>query len=86
MMWPEPLPITRARSTNMRSLTESVCDRMIRAVDAQLVIPMTTTMTISVARIPNTSASTPIEVEDDRGQDDRQDERREDEEEVGDAA
>ena len=36
MMWPGPLPMTRARSTNIRSLIESVCERMIRAVVAQL--------------------------------------------------
>ncbi len=49
MMWPGPLPMTLARSTNIRSLTDSVWARMIRAVLAQLVMPMTTTITISVA-------------------------------------
>ena len=58
MMWPEPLPMTRARSTNMRSRIESVCERMIRAVVAHDVMPMTTTMTSSVARSPKNSAST----------------------------
>ena len=53
MMWRVPLPMTRARSTNIRSFTDSVCDRMIRAVDAQLVTPMTMTMTTSVARMPD---------------------------------
>ena len=39
-----------------RSLrSDSVCDRMIRAVDDQLVIPITMTMTISVIRIPGIS-------------------------------
>jgi hypothetical protein len=33
-------------------LTESTWLRMTRAVDAQLVIPMTTTITMSVTRIP----------------------------------
>ena len=51
--------MTRARSTNMRILTESTWERMTRAVVAQLVSPMTTTITIIVARIPNSSASAP---------------------------
>ena len=85
MMWPVPLPMTRARSTNIRSLSDSVCDRMIRAVDAQLVMPMTMTITISVARIPKNSASAPDDLEDDRREDDGEHERRQDEEEVGDA-
>ena len=58
---------------------------MIRAVDAQLVTPMTTTMTTRRRRIPKISASDADDVEDDRREDDREDERREDEEEVGDA-
>ena len=53
-------PMTRARSTNIRSFTDSVCDRMIRAVDAQLVMPMTMTMTTSVVRMPKISASSPM--------------------------
>ena len=52
-------PMTRARSTNMRSFTESVCERMMRAIEAQLVRPMTTMITSSVARIPKSSASVP---------------------------
>jgi hypothetical protein len=55
MMWPLPPPTTRARSTNARSFSDSVWERMIRAVDDQLVMPMTTTMTISVIRMPKTS-------------------------------
>ena len=39
MMWPGPAPMTRARSTNARSFSDSVCERMMRAVDAQLVMP-----------------------------------------------
>ena len=46
MMWPPPAPMTRARSTNARSLSDSVCARMIRAVDDQLVMPMTMTIVI----------------------------------------
>ena len=41
MMWPRRRPMTRARSTNARSLSDSVWLRMIRAVDDQLVIPIT---------------------------------------------
>ena len=52
MMCRRPAPMTRARSTNARSLSDSVWERMIRAVDAQLVIPMTMTITKSVVRIP----------------------------------
>ena len=52
--------MTRARSTNIRSRIDSVCERMIRAVVAQDVMPMTMTMTISVARSPKISASTPM--------------------------
>ena len=52
--------MTRARATNIRSFTESACDRMIRAVDAQLVTPMTTTMTTSVDGIPKITASDPM--------------------------
>ena len=85
MMCAVPEPMTRARSTNARSLIDSVCDRTIRAVDAQLVRPMTMTMTYSVVRMPKNSASLPIDLAQDRGQDERQDERRQDEEEVGDA-
>ena len=84
MMWPPPAPMTRARSTNTRSLSDSTWLRMIRAVAAQLVRPMTTMMTIRVARIPRISASEPDDVQDDRGQDQREDERRQDEEEVRD--
>ena len=51
--------MTRARSTYIRSFTESVWLRMIRAVAAQLVRPMTMTMTISVALMPKISASMP---------------------------
>src|SRR4029077_17513416 len=39
MMCPGPEPITRARPTKASSFTERACDRMIRAVDAQLVTP-----------------------------------------------
>jgi len=59
MMWIPLPPMTRARSTNIRSFTESACERMIRAVEAQLVTPMTTTITKRVARIPKNSASVP---------------------------
>ena len=59
MICPELEPMTRARSTKARSLSDSVCDRMIRAVDDQLVRPITMTMTSSVMRIPNTSLSDP---------------------------
>ncbi len=52
--------MTRARSTNMRERIDSVCERMIRAVVAQDVMPMTMTMTTSVARNPMISASTPM--------------------------
>jgi len=45
MMWAEPEPMTRARSTNARSLIDSVCERTIRDVDAQLVRAVTMTMT-----------------------------------------
>jgi hypothetical protein len=45
MMWMPPPPITRERSTKGRSFSDSVCDRMMRAVEDQLVIP--TTMTIA---------------------------------------
>ena len=48
-----PDPMTRARSTNARSFIDSVCARMIRAVDAQLVMPMTMTMTNSVDPDPD---------------------------------
>ena len=85
MMWAPPLPMTRARSTNIRSFTDSVCDRMIRAVDAQLVIADDDDDDQSVARMPATWRVDADDVEDDRGQDDGQDERRQDEEEVGDA-
>ena len=74
--------MTRARSTNIRSRIESVWDRMIRAVVAHDVMPMTMTMTTSVARSPMISASDADDVEDDRREDDREDERRQDEEEV----
>ena len=45
MMWAPLPPITRERSTKGRSFSDSVCDRMMRAVDDQLVMP--TTMTIA---------------------------------------
>ena len=48
--------MTRARSTNIRSLSDSTWLRITRAVVAQLVRPMTITMTSSVERIPNSSA------------------------------
>jgi hypothetical protein len=51
--------MTRARSTNARSFTDSVWDRMMRAVDAQLVMPMTTTMMYKVIRIPKNSEVVP---------------------------
>ena len=51
--------MTRARPTNVRSFTDSACERMIRAVDAQLVTPMTTTITSSVTRIPKNSLFSP---------------------------
>ena len=82
MMWPPPAPITRARSTNIRSLTDRVCDRMIRAVDAQLVMPMTMTMTMQRRPDADDLGLDADDVEDDRREDDRQDERRQDEEEV----
>ena len=78
-----PEPMTRARSTNARSFTDSVCDRMIRAVVAQLVMPMTMTMTNRVVRMPDDLAGAD-DVEDDRRDDQREDERRQDQEEVGD--
>ena len=76
MMWPPPAPMTRARSTNARSLSDRTWLRTTRAVDAQLVRPMTTTMTMSVIRMPAISASEPDDLEDDRGQDEREHERR----------
>ena len=86
MMWPLDAPMTRARSTKARSRSESVCDRMIRAVDDQLVMPMTTTITSRLSRIPaNSLEPVPSDVADERRQDQREDERRQDEEEVGDA-
>src|SRR5439155_8733227 len=60
MMWPDPEPIIRVWLTNICSLSDRTWLRMIRAVVAQLVRPMTTTMTMSVARIPNSSASGPM--------------------------
>ena len=60
MIRPEPDPITRARSTNIRSLSDSTWLRMTRAVVAQLVRPMTITITIRVDRIPNSSAWGPM--------------------------
>ena len=48
--------MTRARSTNIRSLKDSTWLRITRAVVAQLVRPMTMTITSRVARIPNNSA------------------------------
>ena len=45
MIRPGPAPMTRARSTNARSRSDSVWLRMIRAVDAHDVMPMTTTIT-----------------------------------------
>ena len=60
MIQPGPAPMTRARSTNARSRSDSVWLRMIRAVAAQDVIPMTTTITTSVMRIPNSSAWVPM--------------------------
>ena len=55
MMWPADAPMTRARSTNARSRSDSVCERMIRAVDDQLVIPITTTITSRLERMPKIS-------------------------------
>ena len=79
----QPLaPMTRARSMNARSFTDSVCERMMRAVVAQLVMPMTMTMTMSVVRTPATSPLPTISEHDGR-QDERQDEGRQDQEEVG---
>ncbi len=52
MMCGPPEPMTRARSTNIRSFTLSACERMIRAVDAQLVMPITMMITTSVIRMP----------------------------------
>ena len=52
--------MTRARSTNIRSFSDSTWLRMTRAVVAQLVSPMTTTMTSRVARIPRNSACGPM--------------------------
>ena len=46
--------MTRARSTNIRSFTLSACERMIRAVDAQLVMPITMMITTRVIRMPAT--------------------------------
>ena len=60
MMWARLLPMTRARSTNARSRRDSVWLRMIRAVEAQLVIPITTTITTSVIRMPRNSAWAPM--------------------------
>ena len=79
-----PAPMTRARSTNARSFTDSVCDRMIRAVVAQLVMPMTMTMTNRVVRRPGDLAVAD-DLEDDRREDQREHERRQDQEEVRDA-
>ena len=48
MMWAPLPPITRERSTKGRSFSDSVCDRMMRAVDDQLVMPTTMTIAKSV--------------------------------------
>ena len=48
--------MTRARSTNIRSLIDRTWLRTTRAVVAQLVRPITITITSSVARIPNERA------------------------------
>ena len=82
MMCPRPLPMTRARSTNIRSRIESVCDRMIRAVVAHDVMPMTMTMTSERRPQPDDLGLDADDVEDDRREDDRQHERRKDQEEV----
>ena len=74
--------MTRARSTNIRSLSDSTWLRMTRAVVAQLVRPITTTMTISVDRIPNNSRLRADDVEHDRREDQREHDRRQDQEEV----
>ena len=47
--------MTLARSTNARSLSESVWDRRIRAVEAQLVMPMIRMMTTSWTLMPKKS-------------------------------
>ena len=52
--------MTRARSTNGRSLSESVWARMILAVEAQLVIPTTMTITKRVVRTPKKTLPEPI--------------------------
>jgi hypothetical protein len=59
MIQPPDAPTTRARSTNERSRSDSVWLRTTRAVDDQLVIPMTTTMTPRVKRTPNTDTPGP---------------------------
>ncbi len=59
-MWSGPAPMTRARSTNGRSLRDSVCARRSRAHDAQLVMPTTMTITISVVRMPRTVLPVPM--------------------------
>ena len=60
MIQPPPDPMTRARSTNIRSLSDRTWLRTTRAVVAQLVRPMTITITSSVARMPNSSAWAPM--------------------------
>ncbi len=85
IIWRELEPMTRARSTNARSLSDSVCERMIRAVDDQLVSPMTMTMTNRVIRMPRISPSVPNRLVMIGARIERQDERRDDQEEVGDA-
>ena len=74
--------MTRARSTNIRSLSDSTWLRMTRAVVAQLVRPITMTITSSVERMPNSCALRADDLEHDRREDQGEHDRRQDEEEV----
>ncbi len=85
MIRPEPDPMTRARSTNIRSLSDSTWLRMTRAVVAQLVRPMTIDDHDQRRADPEQLGLGPDDVEHDRGQDQRQHDRRQHEEEVGQA-
>ncbi len=60
MIRPLPDPMTRARSTNIRSLSDSTWLRITRAVVAQLVRPITMTITSRVERMPNSCALPPM--------------------------
>ena len=82
MIQPRPTPMTRARSTNIRSLIDRTWLRMTRAVVAQLVRPMT--IDDDEQRRPDAEQLRlgADDVEDDRREDEREHDRRQDEEEV----